>query len=272
MYKSVNKSVKRTLSLALVLMILFLSGSHTLASASAVDAKEIPISKAYSFSGKDVSAQMTQSLQKLGVAVDENTLLEVRPSSTGTGATELHVTQIDGNVVTDAVLLAFDENGEQISIAVETASGSEVSTGNAYDLELYDGGVVINYSVQYIIYLQYYGSSLYIRPRAAMLDFYTDGTHEVEYLKFEYHCNGVEYTYPGFQDCGNGPFGYCHVIAIEDYDPIESYYYFKLEPSENIINISSGTINLGQSVSYEFDIDGRTYLSGHAVPLPYSYS
>lgn len=134
MYKHLKKSVKRALSLALVLMVMLLNVSPAFAAAEP-SSKESSLSKAISISGKDASAALVQSLQKHGVTVNENTVLTVQPSGTGTGATELRVTEIEGNLITDSVFSAFNENGVQVSVSTDSVTYAE---GTGSDTEIID--------------------------------------------------------------------------------------------------------------------------------------
>lgn len=264
MYKHVKKSVKRALSLALVLMVILLNASPAFAATDNAVSKEPSLSKAISFSGKDASPALVQSLQKHGVTVDENTLLAVRPSGTGTGATELRVTQKEGNLVTDSVFTAFDENGEQLSVPVVATDPPGTNGGKVQDIDFFsDGSLIFHVAVHYWIYDDDSSFYMFVQPRALIFYYYNTGSHVVDYAYVAYVCEGFEHYYPGFESVypSNVFRTYAHTILIEEDNPEKNYQYFESDPyrSDRALEVSSYWA--GHGIDYTFGVNGTDFHS-----------
>ena len=193
----------------------------------------------YSVNGKNASAALCQVLEQYDVNICNSTLIEVRPLVENEQANVLVVTNEENGLLMKDVVLNFDEDGDVLPIVdvnqgdVSVCGGSTITrpTGKSYSIK---ATAVYNQRSNEF-------ATSYYQPIGAYFFYYNTGNANVSYIKIEYSCDGVEYTYPGSSPAKSTM-----------YQTVNEYR------SDRVIYTATGSLNVGQYMAFTYTVDGDT--------------
>ena len=203
-----------------------------------------------SITGDEIAIDIKNKLLDTGATICDDSVVTLAPLS-NSNSNALVVTNETSSGVTKDVFLLIDNDG---CVGVENMS--EISTYSdkvvEFPPESWDGRMIIRATATYE---QPTGN--YYRPLG--LSFYYTKYEEctVSNILVEYLTDGIEYSYPGFQDLGYDEIAY--IISLTKSNPVESRLYTKNDPytSGQVIYVGSGSPGIGMFKTFIFTVDGE---------------
>lgn len=256
--------MKKTLAI-LLSVVLFVCTTSVSTSASGI-AENKTNQKIYKMCGTEASILMKTKIEETGVKITDDSIIELRPvhsfndSDTGYALVITNQNQNCNTATKDVLLLVSDD-----SVGFE--EGGSVSTRADYTVEFpplsWDGRFVVRATAVYNVYLKHGDMfSPVFQPLGARFTYQKYESCDVSNITVLYICDGIEYTYPGFENLGTEVE---HVITVSKSNPVESsvYYANKQYDPNRVIDVTSGSPFVGQFFTFQTTVDGE--FAGHTV-------
>jgi len=211
----------------------------------------------YSIKGEQASMDLSSALVNLGVKVDNKTTIAWISSGIEEDTHAVHVTNIDGGLITTHKLVAINSDGNVGKI--NALSKRSITRANVMGdtTELLNGGLVFIWAIQFEYYNPWDGLD-YFRPLYMQIYYRNNAGHSVERLRMVGTCLGNEYNYPeltavSYED-------YYHEMIIDQQSLRENTYYVNTDAyrSDRVI----GCVPLvfgGYVINLYYTVNGRVY-------------
>ena len=246
--------MKRALSFVLTLAMGF---SVLTVSASAAQ-KPGPAQETFSIQGRQASSAMVEMLEEEGIAVTEDTTIQLVPLSSpqrSNSGNVLVITNQEGAIVTQDTLLLVSDDGVGFADMNDVMSRGSDGTDHENDKMMVHGVAT---------YERHTDVSVFHRPLKASFSYKKYKTCDVSAITFAYECTGGIYSYPDYK--------YQHKdttyrIRVDKVNPVASRTYSKSSPypSDRVICTSSGAGGAGNTITYNVVVDGERIEESHNI-------
>ncbi len=188
----------------------------------------------YSIRGAQASNQLTQSLASYNITVNDNTLIEIRPSNVPDSPTVLHITNAVGSQIQKAIILSIDKNGELQSFPIPNDNSTPTRDGNTGDsgrVNPFNDSLQLVFMINYNGYSDGFEQNAYVQPQVAMFIYYDDDNlYNITRLEMDYYAVGTEFTYPGLEPLGDALDICEYHITIDKSSPRPRTYHSESDP------------------------------------------
>lgn len=260
------RKLRRTTSLGLAVVILLMSFTpmRAMAAVPYENNSYKTSDTVYRAVARDVSAQLKGRLTEYNIPVNNDTLIEI-VNKGSSGGSVLYATSIDGALIHQSVLTAYDENGERVSFT--EANLTDDLEGGSLTINPFRDSFKVVFTITFYIYNDGLILNAYVQPQMAMFIYYDDADiYSISQFTMNYNCIGIEGYYDGVNFTAiSGPLdGYRYTITVSRNNPNRRTYYSQTDPisSNKAVYIYSGPGGVNE---VEFEIFGTRKATGASV-------
>lgn len=264
MYRRLRKVT--SLGLTVVMLLMAFAPMRAMAVVSGENNSYNTSNTVYRAVACDASARLKGRLAEYNIPVNNDTLIEI-VNKESSGGSVLYATSVDGALIHQSVLTAYDENGERVSFT--EANVIDDLEGGSLTINPFRDSFKVVFTITFYIYNDGLIFNAYVQPQLAMFIYYDDADiYSISQFTMNYNCIGIEGYFDGVNFTAiSGPLdGYRYTITVSRNNPSRRTYYSQTDPisSNKAVYIYSAP---GGANEVEFEIFGTRKATGASVHI-----